>query len=106
MTTKDTIYVRNFDVFNGIKRFLIIARDYWDEEGNTEKKQQAQKYLDVIIPQQPLEAQGFDLEVPKEISQFAEQSFIGVDDRMWETLDTSAEIRGDVEKGYKLLTDI
>jgi len=105
MNTK-TIYVRNFDVFSGIKHFLIIARDYHEEEGNINKQKKANEYLNFIIPQQPLESGGFELKVPADIDKFAKESSIGVDDRMWETLDTDAEMRGLVNTGEKLLTNL
>jgi hypothetical protein len=63
-------------------------------------------YLDKIIPQQPLEAQGFEIEVPSEISEFANESFIHVDDRISEQLGLTGAQKGEVDRGYELLTSI
>ena len=101
-----TIYVCNFDRFYGIEQFLIIARDYWAEKNNQSKSNQANEYIEQINEQKSLEPGGFELEVPVDISKFAKESSQGVDGRLWEVLDANAEMKGDVEKGYRLLTSI
>lgn len=106
MNNTKTIYIRNSDVFYGLTKFLEIARDDHKKRNNENKRRKANEYLEFITPQRPLEPGGFNLDVPTDIDKFAEDAYMGVDDYMWETLDADAEMRGDVEKGYRLLTNI
>lgn len=100
------LYIANSDQYYGILKFLELARNFWDEQGDNVKYREANKYYNTISEQRVLEPGGFEVIVPSEISPFAEESESGVDYRAWEIEELSEEEKGDVQRALRKLKNL
>jgi len=100
------LYIANSEQYYGILKFLELARNFWEEQGDNVKYREANKYYDTISEQRVLKPGGFEVTVPSEISSFAKESESGVDYRAWEIEELLEEEKGDVKRALRKLKNI
>lgn len=104
MTKTQTLYINDFMSFRHIKLFLLMSKCHWDMKDNTEKKKEAEMYINTIVRQKPTKEQQFELEIPRTAYEFARITYHDFDEEIWKTIDNSDMIkRIDVDCGHESL---
>ena len=71
---------------------------------NTEKKKEAEMYINTIVRQKPTKEQPFELKIPRTAHEFARVTYTNFDKEIWEIIDNSDIIkRIYVDCGHELL---